>query len=129
MKSELQSQGFEDKRIWVERMLNMRFDGTDTAIMVLPDEGEKDQQGEEDFMGAFRRVYKQEFGFLLEEKGVIVDDIKVNSTFAQEMESLTEKNKGSRHWKDLRLAWPLRLRGSQNPQTNTHRPDACCFDL
>lgn len=61
-------------------MLNMRFDGTDTAIMVLPEENEKDEDGGEDFMGAFRRAYKAEFGFLLEEKNVIVDDVKVRAS-------------------------------------------------
>lgn len=58
-----------------ERMLNMRFDGTDTALMVLPTPADGD--GAEDFAAAFRRVYKAEFGFLLESKAVIVDDVKV----------------------------------------------------
>ena len=56
-------------------MLNMRFEGTDTALMVLPHKDDGD--GEEDFGAAFRRVYKAEFGFLLETKTVVVDDIKV----------------------------------------------------
>lgn len=56
-------------------MLNMRFEGTDTALMVLPNE--KDGNGKEDFEAAFKRVYKSEFGFLLETKSIIVDDIKV----------------------------------------------------
>ena len=56
-------------------MLNMRFEGTDTALMVLPNE--KDGDGNEDFEAAFKRVYKAEFGFLLETKTIIVDDIKV----------------------------------------------------
>jgi len=72
---ELERQGFEPGRISVERMLNMRFDGTDTALMVLPTPNDGD--GEEDFEAAFMRVYKSEFGFLLETKSVIVDDIKV----------------------------------------------------
>ena len=50
----------------------MRFDGTDTALMVLPKPEEN-----EDFEAAFNRVYKSEFGFLLETKSIIVDDIKV----------------------------------------------------
>lgn len=43
--------------------------------MVLPNE--KDGDGKEDFEAAFKRVYKSEFGFLLETKSIIVDDIKV----------------------------------------------------
>jgi len=74
VKAELKSQGFEGNRIHVESMLNMRFDGTDTALMVLP--MEQDGEGE-DFERAFKRVYKSEFGFLLDTKSIIVDDIKV----------------------------------------------------
>ena len=74
VRTELQKQGFEDRRIHVERMLNMRFEGTDTALMVVTDK-EKDE--EEDFEAAFKRVYKSEFGFLLDTKSIIVDDIKV----------------------------------------------------
>ncbi|GLB42842.1 putative hydantoinase/oxoprolinase N-terminal region [Lyophyllum shimeji] len=72
VKAELRRQGFEDKRIRVERMLNMRFEGTDTALMVLPEE-----DGKEDFEAAFNKAYKAEFGFLLDTKTIIVDDIKV----------------------------------------------------
>ncbi|EGO22924.1 hypothetical protein SERLADRAFT_416478 [Serpula lacrymans var. lacrymans S7.9] len=75
VRSELARQGFEGERVNVERMLNMRFEGTDTALMVLPVEGDGD--GKEDFEAAFKRVYKSEFGFLLETKSIIVDDIKV----------------------------------------------------
>ncbi|KZP06471.1 hypothetical protein FIBSPDRAFT_914690 [Athelia psychrophila] len=75
VRAELRKQGFEGTRVRTERMLNMRFKGTDTALMVLPhvDEG----GGKEDFVAAFKRVYMAEFGFLLEDKGIAVDDIKV----------------------------------------------------
>jgi 5-oxoprolinase (ATP-hydrolysing) len=56
-------------------MLNMRFEGTDTSLMVLPGPGDGD--GEEDFEAAFRRVYMAEFGFVLEGQSVSVDDVKV----------------------------------------------------
>lgn len=52
----------------------MRFEGTDTALMVLP--APQDGEGE-DLEKAFKRVYKSEFGFLLDTKSIIVDDIKV----------------------------------------------------
>ena len=76
VRCELQRQGFAPNRIKVERMLNMRFEGTDTSLMVLPQDSDGD--GEEDFEAAFRRVYKAEFGFLLEGQSVSVDDIKVS---------------------------------------------------
>ena len=56
-------------------MLNMRFEGTDTSLMVLPEK--KKDGSEEDYLEAFKRVYKSEFGFVLEGKPVIVDDVKV----------------------------------------------------
>ncbi|KAG5635606.1 hypothetical protein H0H81_010644, partial [Sphagnurus paluster] len=68
----LVKQGFEEKRIHVERMLNMRFEGTDTALMILAE-----SDGNEDFEAAFNQAYKQQFGFVLEKKSIIVDDIKV----------------------------------------------------
>lgn len=78
VRSSLLSQGFEPGRIKVERMLNMRFEGTDTALMVIPDEKlDLNEKGEEDFERAFKRKYKSEFGFLLDAKNIIVDDVKV----------------------------------------------------
>ncbi|QRW22771.1 5-oxoprolinase [Rhizoctonia solani] len=72
VKSSLEKQGFKGDRVRVERLLNMRFDGTDTSLMVLEPE-----DGSHDFEGTFKRAYKQEFGFLLETKNIIIDDIKV----------------------------------------------------
>lgn len=69
VRAELVSQGFEGNRKHVERMSNMRFEGTDTALMVLP--------RAQDFEKAFKRVHKSEFGFLLDTKSIIVDDIEV----------------------------------------------------
>ena len=84
VKEALRKQGFEGKRVSFERMLNMRFEGTDTAFMVLPTD--KDGDGEEDFEAAFKRVYKSEFGFLLDTKSIIVDDIKARAclTFCEQ---------------------------------------------
>jgi len=44
--------------------------------MVLPHE--EDGGGNEDFEAAFNRTYKSEFGFMLDTKNIIVDDIKVS---------------------------------------------------
>lgn len=71
--AELKRQGFKGTRVRTERMLNMRFEGTDTALMVLC---EGDEIDGEDFGAAFKREYKKEFGFLLETK-MVVDDVKV----------------------------------------------------
>ena len=94
-KEALKEQGFEDSKIHMERYLNMRFDGTDNAIMVLaPANDGSGIQDETDFETAFKRSYKGEFGFLLENKAIIVDDIKVRGigkTFDSLGESVYEE--------------------------------------
>ncbi|KAL1725932.1 Hydantoinase/oxoprolinase-domain-containing protein [Schizophyllum commune] len=77
VRGELKEQGFPPERIKVERLLNMRFDGTDTALMVLGEDAPASSDTLEDFEGAFKRAYKSEFGFLLESKAIVVDDVKV----------------------------------------------------
>ena len=58
----------------------MRFDGTDTSLMILPEEQHLGmEKGEEDdYLSAFRTSYKEQFGFLLDSKKIIVDDVKVS---------------------------------------------------
>ena len=95
-KEALKEQGFEDSNIYIERYLNMRFDGTDNAIMVLAPSANEGCgiQDQTDFETAFKRSYKGEFGFLLENKAIIVDDIKVRGigkTFDSLGESVYEE--------------------------------------
>jgi len=99
VRGELRGQGFEERRIHVERALNMRFEGTDTALMVLPERTDGD--GKEDFEAAFKRAYKAEFGFLLETKTIIVDDIKVGFWLYTFPWTDLNAEKGSRNRKDV----------------------------
>lgn len=99
VREELARQGFEGDRVVVERMLNMRFEGTDTALMVLPSASDGD--GREDFEAAFMRVYKSEFGFQLDTKMVIVDDVKVNLFVACKCALFRVHRAGTRYWKDI----------------------------
>jgi 5-oxoprolinase (ATP-hydrolysing) len=102
VRGELKSQGFEERRIHVERALNMRFEGTDTALMVLPETTDGD--GKEDFESAFKRAYKAEFGFLLETKTIIVDDVKVSHfSYTVSSRDLNAEGKGAWNWKDVRF--------------------------
>jgi 5-oxoprolinase (ATP-hydrolysing) len=55
----------------------MRFDGSDTALMIPAP-----ADGSDDFEGEFKKAYKAEFGFLLE-KGIVVDDVKVRNPTVQ----------------------------------------------
>ncbi len=69
---ELEAQGFKGDRVELQTLLNLRYEGTDTALMTLQPEG-----GGWDFQRVFVDKYRQEFGFVLEDKRIIVDDIRV----------------------------------------------------
>lgn len=71
-KGELYKQGFDDQDVTTEVYLNLRFDGTDCALMTM-------QPSETDwnFEEAFCQLYTQEFGFLLKNRDIIIDDVRV----------------------------------------------------
>ncbi|KAI9499601.1 Hydantoinase B/oxoprolinase-domain-containing protein [Zychaea mexicana] len=64
-------QGFAVSDISTEVYLNLRYEGTDCALMTLK------PAGSWDFEGSFVQLYKQEFGFSLSDRGIVVDDIRV----------------------------------------------------
>eukprot|EP01065_Artemidia_motanka_P049728 TRINITY_DN8323_c0_g2_i2.p1 TRINITY_DN8323_c0_g2~~TRINITY_DN8323_c0_g2_i2.p1 ORF type:complete len:962 (+),score=331.04 TRINITY_DN8323_c0_g2_i2:979-3864(+) len=66
---QLARQGFRD--VGTERFLNLRYEGTDTALMVKSDGG---------FLRSFLKRYKREFGFTLDGRAVWVDDARVRAT-------------------------------------------------
>jgi len=73
----LLEQGFDEKDIVHEEYLNMRYRGTESALMVVrPQKGEFDGE-EHEFGKAFVRQHEQEFGFTLPNRDIIVDDIRV----------------------------------------------------
>ncbi|KAI1087143.1 Hydantoinase B/oxoprolinase-domain-containing protein [Rostrohypoxylon terebratum] len=66
------------KHIETQQFLNLRYEGTDTQMMVsLPHDG--------DFRRAFEELHQQEFSFLLPSRDIIVDDIRVRG-IAKEFE-------------------------------------------
>ncbi|KAM3472192.1 hypothetical protein MY5147_005423 [Beauveria neobassiana] len=77
----LKEQGFEDSEIAFEEYLNMRYRGTESALMIVkPTEAE----AKESFAGkdwqfgqAFVKQHRYEFGFTLDERDIIVDDVRV----------------------------------------------------
>jgi len=70
-KTELVRQGFADEMIQVEYLLNLRYSGTDTSLMILK------PLHDFKFDDAFVAQYKQEFGFTLPDRDIIVDDVRV----------------------------------------------------
>ncbi|UNI20635.1 5-oxoprolinase (ATP-hydrolyzing) [Purpureocillium takamizusanense] len=77
----LKDQGFKDDEIVFQEYLNMRYRGTESALMIVkPTQEEADEHfGGKDweFGKAFVRHHRYEFGFTLDERDIIVDDVRV----------------------------------------------------
>ncbi|KAG8942316.1 hypothetical protein FRC00_011918, partial [Tulasnella sp. 408] len=59
VKAALEKQGFSGRRVVFERYLNMRWEGTDTALMALGSSPRGDEDvPKEDFEDAFKKAYK-----------------------------------------------------------------------
>jgi len=68
-------QGYEKKEVCVERYINMRYQGTDNAMMIQePPDDDEGNYGE-----AYRSQYKREFGFELEGRDILIDDFRVRA--------------------------------------------------
>lgn len=76
-REELSNQGFSNDHIFLEPYLHMRYDGTDCALMCGPSGGDGNSPKHGDFLKTFVERYKSEFGFVIQKKNVIVDDIRV----------------------------------------------------
>ncbi|KAF2436136.1 hypothetical protein EJ08DRAFT_729338 [Tothia fuscella] len=80
-KKALQDQGFNEEDIEFEEYLNMRYRGTESALMVVKPSGENGQDGSTSdawaFGNAFVKQHEQEFGFTLPDRDIIVDDVRV----------------------------------------------------
>ncbi|CAI5295235.1 ASB_HP2_G0032150.mRNA.1.CDS.1 [Saccharomyces cerevisiae] len=67
-------QGFSETQILHEKYLNLRYEGTETSLMIL------EQNENWEFEKWFAEAHKREFGFAFSEKCVIVDDVRVRAT-------------------------------------------------
>lgn len=87
----LKGQGFAEDRIEMEPFLHLRYHGTDCALMTAPlprggsggtaaDSGDRLTAKYGDFKAAFLRRYETEFGFVLADRRIIVDDIRVRGS-------------------------------------------------
>lgn len=91
--AELRERGFDDAHISAERYVNLRYEGTDVPIMTRvpgPAEG-----GIEALESAFAREYKREFGFVLENRAVRAEDVRVRAAGAAESASKEEEGGGA----------------------------------
>jgi len=76
----LRDQGFSDDKIHFEEYLNLRYRGTESALMVVKpskEEADKEYGGDQwAFAKAFVKQHEQEFGFTLPDRDIFVDDVR-----------------------------------------------------
>lgn len=76
----LEDQGFSQDSIVFEEYLNMRYRGTESALMIVKPEQaevEKEYNGDDWAFGkAFVKQHEQEYGFTLPDRDIIVDDVR-----------------------------------------------------
>lgn len=89
----LRDQGFEDGEIVFEEYLNMRYRGTESALMIVKP-GDGDGDGGWDYARAFVEHHRYEFGFTLDDRDIVVDDVRVRGigkSFRYEERSVDEQ--------------------------------------
>uniref|UniRef100_A0A2K2AS26 5-oxoprolinase n=1 Tax=Populus trichocarpa TaxID=3694 RepID=A0A2K2AS26_POPTR len=74
-RQKLQEQGFREENITTETYLNLRYEGTDTAIMVKKHVNE-DGSGS-DYAVEFVKLFQQEYGFKLQNRNILICDVRV----------------------------------------------------
>lgn len=76
--ADMKDQGFSPDQVRHERYLNLRYDGSDTSLMILEPEDNSD------FLESFRERHRREFGFN-SDRPVLVDDIRVRTIAASKV--------------------------------------------
>lgn len=71
----LQEQGFRDENIKTEAYLNLRYEGTDTAIMVKCPFNEDGSKG--DYAVEFVKLFEREYGFKLQNRNILICDVRI----------------------------------------------------
>ncbi|CAR26884.1 ZYRO0C03696p [Zygosaccharomyces rouxii] len=72
-KEALIAQGFDGSHIVYEKYLNLRYEGTETSLMIL------EENENWNFEQWFADSHKREFGFAFSDKNIIVDDVRVRA--------------------------------------------------
>jgi 5-oxoprolinase (ATP-hydrolysing) len=129
----LKDQGFEQDQIQFEEYLNMRYRGTESALMVVKpskDQVQKEYDGDDWAYGkAFVKQHEQEFGFTLPDRDIIIDDVRargigktfegLEKTVDQQLKEIKPKDvkKGDREF------------GRKNVYFETGREDTAIYKL
>lgn len=82
--NKLKSQGFTENQITLEPYLHLRYEGTDCALMCSPQSDGKADGGYissyGDFSKTFLERYQNEFGFVIQGRKTVVDDVRVRGS-------------------------------------------------
>ncbi|CAB3406225.1 unnamed protein product [Caenorhabditis bovis] len=78
-RARLVSQNVENENIEFVYFMHMRYEKTDSAIMISSKFTDCDSKCLADFKSVFLETYQREFGFILEKRGIIVDDLRIRS--------------------------------------------------
>lgn len=70
--AKLTAQGYDADQVVVEKYINMRYEGTDNAIMIC-------ESPDMTFAESFVKQYQREFGFVLEGRELLIDDYRVRA--------------------------------------------------
>uniref|UniRef100_H3H6J5 Hydantoinase/oxoprolinase N-terminal domain-containing protein n=1 Tax=Phytophthora ramorum TaxID=164328 RepID=H3H6J5_PHYRM len=91
--NELVADGFQHEDVQVQYFLNMRYEGTDNAVMTRGPAGAKgesiasgaDALAVFDFEATFVKKYQREFGFVLQNRSILIDDVRVRATVSPDL--------------------------------------------
>lgn len=75
VEQKLQEQGFRKENVTTETYLNLRYQGTDTAIMVKRQINNDGLGG--DYADEFGKLFQQEYGFKLQNRNILICDVRV----------------------------------------------------
>ena len=71
-RNEIENQGVDKEDISAVRKAHVRYDGTDTALMV-------DYQGPEEMTHAFETAHRQRFGFVMSDRKLVIETLSVEA--------------------------------------------------
>nr|ATG71135.1 oxoprolinase 1 [Juniperus procera] len=85
VKEELRLQGFKNENMNTELYLNLRYEGTDTTMMI-----KAPRDGSNDFAGEFVKLFRQEYGFELQKRHILISDVRVRGVGVTNILKLVE---------------------------------------
>ncbi|XP_057738252.1 5-oxoprolinase 1-like [Arachis stenosperma] len=74
VKQKLKEQGFKEDNIVTQTYLNLRYEGTDTSIMVKQ---EFEGGNASDYAAEFSKQFRHEYGFDLQNRNILISDVRV----------------------------------------------------